>query len=243
METKRKRRKPPPADALGEVVLYEGQGVAEMVREADPEGTVVVHARRRDATVCDRMLRSGSITRQMHEASERFRTDFERGRLIGRYGSVRIGEGGGRGGVSEESFTTVAARQRVNHALRSLGAAEGMTQRVIWSVVGEQQTLDEFAQRLRWAGLSMDPSKASGLLIGGLERLAVHYGIISHGDLHGRSRQGGFIAGLRLAASVLQLASEERRPKRVTEALAEMAVRLETMADRRQERLEGRADA
>lgn len=186
-------------ERLAEVPLYEGRGVGEIIRETAPDGRIVSHAYRRDASVADRLLRAGTIDADQHGAAERFRTDFELGALMGHFGTVKIDGGGrgGRGGGGSRHITEimVAARQRVTHATAALGGFGALTARAIWHCCGEQETLGAFAERIRWGGGSMNEHKAAGLLIAGLERLTIHYGIVSPRDL----RDGEFLRGYRTA--------------------------------------------
>lgn len=193
-------------DQLGEVLLNNGQIVAEVIRESDPAGIAVTHAIRRDATVVDRLLKAGSIDRQMHQAAEQFRRDFELAKLMGSYRVVDLLRTAG--GFSEMGDPIVAARLRVSHALRALGCVPGEREthssRVAWWIIGEQITLAQFCARMRWGAITMNESKASGVLIGATERLAMHYGIVDTKELKDREFGRGYNAALDGCATRLE---------------------------------------
>lgn len=191
--------------------IYDGKAHADVIREADPDGISVDHLVRRDGIV-DRLLRNGSLGDAKEEgarlylAAERFRADFERAQLAGHIGAVDLMRNGG--GEREISDTVVAARQRVRYALGSLGFSPGTSHgslqgKAAWWVLGCQETLEKFTDRMRASGGTMDTSKACGLVIAAIERLGIHYGLIEIKDLDQRDRTVAWGSGL--AAAVRRL--------------------------------------
>lgn len=183
---------------LGPVAVLNGQGRGVVAKASDPDGRIVAQARRLDASPIDRMLLAGTIDRGLHGAGERFERDFVRGQLHGLHATqwLRGGNGSGPGEVAD---AVVAARHRVAVALRCLGRVTSVSARCVWWVVGCGATLDEFEATVRGTGGRIDRSKAAGVLIGALERLAVHYGHATMGDLHEAHYRRGFSEGLDFA--------------------------------------------
>ena len=206
--------KEPPAVILGDCVLP-GNGLGELVEEADPRGTRVVHAYRRDASVHDRLYKQGAISRKMHSAGETFRKDFEIAGLIGNMPAVDLQRSAR--GQSEISTGMVWARQKVNRALTALGAAPGngpwaMMAHAAWHVVGNSETLEQWVQRCRLnMGWKMDVSKASGLVVGALEALGIHYKLIDRRDIAGAAEDRGFRNGVKQAVEMLTIQSNLHR--------------------------------
>ena len=226
MASKRKKKKTAPKPYTGEAkvlrarAIYGGKGEAEMIREADPDGIAVEHMIRRDASVADRLYRSGSLGsgetgRRKHEAAERFRADFERAQLAGFVAAADLMRSGGDSN-REISDSVVAARQRIRFALGSLGFAPGagngsMTGKAAWWVLGVQLTLEEFALRMRTSGSLMDRNKASGLVIAAIERLAIHYGLVDVRSLDNAERSRAWAKGYGGAATRLRQRAERER--------------------------------
>ena len=100
-----------------------------MVREADPKGGMVAHARIVDTLV--RMRRAGSITRAMHRAARDFQAHF----AIAAYGAtpsrdmVRVSGGGWTNDLTDNQ---IAARNRVARALGTLGGIGSPGGSCVW---------------------------------------------------------------------------------------------------------------
>ncbi len=156
-----------------EVVTLPGGRKAEIVREADPEGRPVAHARTVDTVA--RMLKAGTITRAMHDAAR----DFEAHFIIGAYDvtpprdMVRVSGGGWTNDLTDNQ---IAARNRVARALGTLGGVGSPGGSCVWHVVGLGYSLREWALGQGWAGRSVHIHQATGMLITALGVLAVHYG-------------------------------------------------------------------
>ena len=156
-----------------EVVNLPGDRKAELVREADPDGRPVTHARAVDTI--DRMRRAGTITRAMHDAARDFQAHF----TIAAYDAtpsrdmVRVS---GRGWTHDFTDNQIAARNRVARALGTLGGIGSPGGSCVWHVVGLCYSLREWAVQQGWAGRPVHGSLATGVLVAALGVLAVHYG-------------------------------------------------------------------
>lgn len=165
------------SSAVGRVSLNNGQAEGILYRESDPNGHMVVHARRHETYPHERMFAKGHIAVELMRAGERFRQDYEAAHLAANPPAVNLLKAGGSG-PGTMSDHELAAKQRVKAALTALGR-DTLTSSVIQHCVGEGTSLTDWAMRLSWGGKArMDKNRASGLLTAGLERLAVHYGEI-----------------------------------------------------------------
>ena len=156
-----------------EVVNLPGGRKAEIVRETDPKGEMVAHARIVDTLA--RMRRAGTITRAMHRAARDFQAHF----AIAAYGAtpsrdmVRVSGGGWTNDLTDNQ---IAARNRVARALGTLGGMASPGGSCVWHVVGLGYSLREWAVQQGWAGRSVHGNLATGVLVAALGVLAVHYG-------------------------------------------------------------------
>ena len=145
----------------------------EMVREADPEGRSVTHARNVDTLA--RMLKAGTITPPMHDAAR----DFEAHFTIAAYDTtaprdmIRVSASRRERTLSDNQ---VAARERVYRALEALGGIASPGGSCVWSVAGLGHSLREWALHQGWNGRPVHIHQATGVLITALGALAVHYG-------------------------------------------------------------------
>ena len=144
----------------------------EDVREADPAGRIVVHHRTVDTL--GKMLRSGTITQEMHDAARDFQAQF----TIARYDVIRCMSlmrlpGGGPGDLSDAQ---VDARRRVGSALDALGGLGSPAGSCVWHVVGLQRSIREWALRQGWGGRPVRVEQAQGILVAALGVLAGFYG-------------------------------------------------------------------
>ena len=156
-----------------EVVNLPGGRKAEMVREADPDGRPVAHARTVDTI--DRMRKAGTITQPMHHAARDFQAHF----TIAAYDAmpprdmVRVSGGGWTNDLTDNQ---IAARNRVARALGTLGGIASPGGSCVWHVVGLGYSLREWAMQRGWNRKPMLVSQATGVLVTALGVLAVHYG-------------------------------------------------------------------
>jgi hypothetical protein len=145
----------------------------EEVREKDPEGRIVVHHRTVDTL--GRMLRSGTISQEMHDAARDFQAAFILAQLdplraiplLRVPGSSREPELGPR---------QLHARRRVHAAMEALGGISSPAGSCVWHVVGLQRSVREWAVRQGWGGRAVDHKAAGGILIAALGVLAAHLG-------------------------------------------------------------------
>ena len=156
-----------------EVINLPGGRKAEIVREADPDGRPVTHARAVDTI--DRMRKAGTITAAMHDAARDFQAHF----TIAAYDAtpprdlVRVSGGGWSHDLTDNQ---IAARNRVARALGTLGGIGSPGGSCIWHVAGMGYSLREWAMQQGWGGRPMYGNQATGVLVAALGVLAVHYG-------------------------------------------------------------------
>ena len=156
-----------------ELVNLPGGRKAELVREADPDGRPVTHARAVDTI--DRMRKAGTITQPMHDAARDFQAHF----TVAAYDVtpprdlVRVSGGGWTNDLTDNQ---IAARNRVARALGTLGGIGSPGGSCVWHVVGLGYSLREWAMQQGWAGQPMYGNQATGVLVAALGVLAVHYG-------------------------------------------------------------------
>jgi len=151
-------------------------GFSDPTREADPEtGTPVVH--RRAVDTLGLMLANGTITREMHEAGQIFRTLFRSAALDGIATSQLIRLAGGSGDPLTER--QASARARVAAALDALGGHDSAAGSCAWHVVGLEMSVREWAMRQGWGGRPVAPPQAQGMLVAALSVLAGHFGLAS----------------------------------------------------------------
>lgn len=183
---------PPPRinpEKLTEIPINNGQDQAALIREVDPKGAIVVHAVKKSCYVHDRMHDLGRIDNEMYDAAERFRKDFERGHLEGRFASIDLFRSAG-GTAGDVSDGVAEARLRIKSALLVLGArksGKSLSQSCVWFVVGCGHSLELWSLRMRNSGENMSGGKAAGVLYGSLEKLAWHYGLVNTRSIKDRA--------------------------------------------------------
>jgi hypothetical protein len=116
------------------------------------------------------MLANGTITADMHDAGQVFRSAFRAAALdpLRAMPLLRVPAATG------EPLTerTAAARQRVARALEALGGSASPAGSCVWHVVGCELSIRE------WATLrGMHHVAAGGVLVAALGVLAKHYGL------------------------------------------------------------------
>jgi hypothetical protein len=145
----------------------------EEVREKDPDERIVVHHRTVDTL--GKMLRSGTITQEMHDAAKDLQAAFIIANLdpIRALPILRV-----RGGRREPDLSDrqLDARRRVHAAMQGLGGILSPAGSCVWHVVGLQQSVREWAMRQGWNGRSVRQEQAQGILIAALGMLAMHFG-------------------------------------------------------------------
>ena len=149
-------------------------GFEEPVRAADPEtGSPVEH--RRAVDTLGMMLTNGTITPQMHEAGQIFRTMFRSAALDGIATSqlTRLA-GATADGISNRQLE---ARRRVANALDALGGHGSPAGSCVWFVIGLEFSVREWAMRQGWAGRPVHGPVAQGILVAALGTLVMHFGL------------------------------------------------------------------
>jgi Domain of unknown function (DUF6456) len=141
----------------------------EEVRELDSEGRVVVHHRTVDTL--GKMLRSGAISPEMHDAARAFQADFAIASLdpIRATPLHRIPRMGREPDLTERQLD---ARRRVHAAMQALGGINSPAGSCIWHVVGLQHSLRAWAVRQGWNGRPVRQEQAQGILVAALGVLA-----------------------------------------------------------------------
>jgi hypothetical protein len=205
----------PKPEALGPQTLYGGRAVGELVREADPDGNVTVHVRRRDTYAHERLRAQGTIPAALMEAGETFRVAMERGQLAGRMPAVDLFKSARNTGSLDDDVVFFA-RDRVHKALGALGYEPGrgrmpLSAEAVWHMVGCGATPEDFCIRCRGLGWRMSEQKAIGLLIGALERLALHYHLLEPRDIADGARDRGYRDAMRTVVAMARMESNRLR--------------------------------
>ena len=145
----------------------------EEVREKDPEGRIVVHHRTVDSL--GKMLRSGTITQEMHDAAKDLQATF----IVANLDPLRalpILRVPGTGREPELNERQLDARRRVHAAMQALGGISSPAGSCVWHVVGLQRSVREWAMRQGWGGRSVRQEQAQGILVAALGMLAINSG-------------------------------------------------------------------
>ncbi|MBX6384028.1 MAG: hypothetical protein IRZ07_13815 [Microbispora sp.] len=149
-------------------------GFSEPIRDTDPEtGSPVQH--RRAVDTLGQMLANGTITPQMHEAGQIFRTLFRSAALDGIATSQLIRLAGATADATPSR--QIDARRRVAEALDALGGHDSPAGSCVWFVVGLEFSVREWAARQGWSGRPVPQPIAGGMLVAGLGILAMHFGL------------------------------------------------------------------
>jgi hypothetical protein len=187
-----------PPENLGTVRINNGQDAANLVREQDPMGAIVVHPVRKSAYVHERLHSTGKLANELYDAAEKFRMDFERAQLSGNY--ARLDMFKTRSGRQDMSDNVATAKIRINKALEALGRGKdgpNLLQSCAWNVVGSGLTLEGWTGMVKQSGAGMNADKASGVLHGCLEPMGLHYGMIDMGRLASLKQDSAYGRGIR----------------------------------------------
>jgi hypothetical protein len=148
---------------------------------ADENVTVEETARagvyvRRRLTQVERWSREGVVPGEYAQAAETFFLDYRAAHPATSRASWSIErvDGGGRGDGTPVCGA-VDAERRLRDAIRVVGPAGAD---VLISVVGQEDSLREYAARLSANGRLVNPHEAKGLLLASLSTLARHYGFV-----------------------------------------------------------------
>jgi hypothetical protein len=168
-------------------VIQRHEDILEPIYEADPDGRPVVHHRVVDTI--GRMLRAGTITREMHDAARDFAATF----TIARFDPVvcmSLDRLPGSSSPADLTDAQVDARRRVGEAINALGGLGSPAGGCVWHVVGMQRSIREWAMRQGWGGRPIGEKQAHGILVAALGMLAGHYGYGTRklGDSRSRAR-------------------------------------------------------
>jgi len=141
----------------------------EEVREKDPDGRIVYHHRTVDTL--GKMLKSGAITQEMHDAARDFQANF----IIAQLDSLRalpILRVPGTGREPDLNERQLHARRRVHESMQALGGISSPAGSCVWHVVGLQRSVREWALRQGWGGRPVRQEQAQGILVAALGMLA-----------------------------------------------------------------------
>jgi hypothetical protein len=141
----------------------------EEVREKDPDGRIVYHHRTVDTL--GKMLRSGTITQEMHDAAKDFQASF----IVAQLDPLRavpILRVPGTGREPELDERQLHAHRQVHQAMAALGGISSPAGSCVWHVVGLQRSVREWAIRQGWGGRSVRQEQAQGILVAALGILA-----------------------------------------------------------------------
>ena len=145
----------------------------EEVREKDPDGRIVLHHRTVDTL--GKMLRSGTISQEMHDAAKDFQAAF----IVANLDPLRalpILRVPGTGRDPDLNDRQLLARRRVHKSLEALGGISSPAGSCVWHVIGLQRSVREWAMRQGWAGRPVRQEHAQGILVAALGMLAAHGG-------------------------------------------------------------------
>lgn len=165
------------AKTLAVPITADPDMLVEPIYESDPDGRPVVHHRVVDTL--GRMMRNGSITREMHDAAR----DFEATFTIARFDPVvcmSLDRLPGSSNPADLTDAQVDARRRVGGAIDALGGLGSPAGGCVWHVVGMQRSIREWSMRQGWGGKPIGEKQAHGILVAALGMLAGHYGYGRH---------------------------------------------------------------
>ena len=120
-------------------------------------------------------MRDEVIEPRHHAAATQYAFDFEAANLRGRYGVMDM-ERVDRSTTDNDGAISriVDAKRRINKAMAVLGNFAGDA---IWSVIGEDMSLREYATRKATSGRPISVNEVKGRVMTGLDILADHYRI------------------------------------------------------------------
>jgi hypothetical protein len=142
--------------------------------DTDPDtGLVVTH--RRAVDTLGLMLAHGSITQEMHDAGQRFRSLFRRAAFDTMATSqlLRVSPAASDG----VSTLQIDAQQKIATAIDVLGGHDSPAGSCAWFVVGLEFSVRDWAARQGWAGKPVHGPIGQGILVAALGMLAAHFGL------------------------------------------------------------------
>jgi hypothetical protein len=144
----------------------------EEVREVDPDGRIVVHHRTIDTL--GKMLRSGAISQEMHDAAKDFQVAFLLARLdpLRALPVVRVPGTGREPDLNERQLH---ARGWVQEAMQALGGIGSPAGSCVWHVLGCGCSIREWSIRRGWSGRPVRQEQGQGILVAALGVLAGHF--------------------------------------------------------------------
>jgi hypothetical protein len=130
---------------------------------------------RRAVDTLGMMLANGTITPQMHEAGQIFRTLFRSAAIDSMSTSQLVRLPGST--ADRLSNRQMDARRRVLVAMDALGGHDSPAGSCVWFVVGLEMSVREWAARRGWSGRPVPQTIAGGIIVAALGTLAMHFGL------------------------------------------------------------------
>ena len=139
------------------------------------ETTVAGKFRQRRLGLTERWMRDKVIEPRHHAAATQYAFCFGAAQLRGRYGVMDIERVDRSTSDNDGAIGRVVdAKRRINEAMAVLGKFAGDA---VWSVIGEDMSMREFARRQAANGRPISVNEVKGRVISGLDILADHYRI------------------------------------------------------------------
>lgn len=127
----------------------------------------------RTVDTLEMMLRRGTISPEMKQAGEEFRTRFALGQLDSLKAADMARVGGGMTQGIPIGIRAERARREVWQSIRAAGGIASPGGSVLWHVLGWGQSLTQWAhQRQAWCSQEISVKAASGILVAALGALA-----------------------------------------------------------------------
>ena len=120
------------------------------------------------------MLKSGTISSEMHDAARDFQAAFVIANLD-RLRAVPVLRVPGTGREPDLNERQLDAKRRVHEAMEALGGISSPAGSCIWHVLGLQRSIREWSLRMGWGGRPVRQEQAQGILVAALGVLAAHY--------------------------------------------------------------------
>lgn len=121
------------------------------------------------------MERNGTITAGMRFAGKRFHEDFVAAGFVALRAADLLRIAHVHGAAPPGPGGSLDAKDRLWRALQRVGGLRSAAARVLWEVVGREESLKEWATRSGWSGRPIHQLTAAGILIGALGAIEPYY--------------------------------------------------------------------
>lgn len=159
----------------GQLVSLPGGRVAEWVSQAE-KGTSHRTEHFRTVDSLGLLLRSGAITKPMHDAGQEFARAF----VAAQYdyqSSVSFLHVSGKSALTLTEHAAWA-KKRVGAALDAVGGITSPAGCALWQVAGLGKSVKEWSVTAGWNGRELNDREAKGILVAALGVLCAHYGFL-----------------------------------------------------------------